>query len=398
MKFLHLIPSVDPSGGGPIEGARRLHEALVGLGHTGEFASVDSPEAAYFDGFPAKVHALGPVSGRYGYSGKLLPWLKSNAPQFDAVIVNGLWQYPGLAARRALAGTSTPYFVFTHGMLDPWFKRRYPIKHLKKWLYWPWGEYRVLRDAKAVLFTCEEERLLARQSFWLYKSREVVVSYGTSPPPPETPHLSEAFLSAFPALRGKRLLLFLGRIHEKKGCDLLIEAFAARCKANPDLHLVMAGPDQEGWASALQQMAERLGISDRVTWAGMLSGDLKWGAFYASDAFCLPSHQENFGIAVAEALGCSRPVLISNKVNIWREIDTDRAGFVETDTLDGTIRLLDRWLACSPDELARLRTTAEKCFNQRFRIDQVAERLARLVKHGDANMASMDGKSDNAHV
>ena len=69
-------------------------------------------------------------------------------------------------------GFHTPaYFVFTHGMLDPWFKRTYPLKHLKKWLYWPWAEYRVLRDAQAVLFTCEEERILARQSFWLYKCK-----------------------------------------------------------------------------------------------------------------------------------------------------------------------------------------------------------------------------------
>ena len=67
-------------------------------------------------------------------------------------------------------------------MLDPWFKKQYPLKHLKKWMYWPWAEYRVLRDAQAVLFTCEEERVLARESFWLYRCNEVVVSYGTAKP------------------------------------------------------------------------------------------------------------------------------------------------------------------------------------------------------------------------
>eukprot|EP01038_Epipyxis_sp_PR26KG_P002792 gene2792-3964_t len=76
----------------------------------------------------------------------------------------------------------------------------------------------------------------------------------------------------------------------------------------------------------------------------MLRGEQKWGAFYSSEAYLLPSHQENFGIAVAEALGCGLPVLISDKVNIWREIDQARAGMVETDTVDGTERSLRHWL------------------------------------------------------
>ena len=96
-----------------------------------------------------------------------------------------------------------PYFVYTHGMLDPWFKRTYPLKHLKKCFYWPWGEYRVLRDAKAVLFTCEEEKLLARQSFGLYQAHEVVVSYGTNGPTGDAEAQRAAFLAQYPALAGK---------------------------------------------------------------------------------------------------------------------------------------------------------------------------------------------------
>lgn len=115
-------------------------------------------------------------------------------------------------------------------MLDPYFKHRYPAKHLKKWLVWPWSEYRVLRDAEAVLFTSETERQRARESFWLYRARERAVGYGISPPNLH-PGQIEAFREAFSDLRGKRFLLFLGRIHPKKGCDLLIEGFArtTRC-------------------------------------------------------------------------------------------------------------------------------------------------------------------------
>ncbi|MBT2323197.1 glycosyltransferase [Variovorax paradoxus] len=380
MRLLHLIPSVDPRGGGVIEGVRRIQGALAAMGHEGDVVSLDSPDASFVADYPGKVIATGPSASSYGYNERLLPWLKAHAGDYDAVIVNGLWQYVGFAAWRALHGSSTPYFVYSHGMLDPWFKHRYPLKHLKKWLYWPWGEYRVLRDASAVLFTCEEERLLARQSFWLYRCREVVGSYGTTVPPQNARTLSETFLSSFPELKGKRLLLFLGRIHEKKGCDLLIEAFARVAAQVPDVQLVMAGPDDEGLTAQLQSRAAGLGIASRISWTGMLSGELKWGAFHACEVFCLPSHQENFGIAVAEALACSRPVLISNKVNIWREIAADRAGFVESDTLEGTVALLQRWLGATPAELEAMRVAALRCFDTRFQMEQVAEKLVHTIR------------------
>ena len=326
------------------------------------------------------VHALGPSHLGYAYTPGLVPWLRRNAGRFDAVIVNGLWQYNGLAVQQALANSKVPYFVFSHGMLDPWFKRTYPLKHLKKWLYWPWGEYRVLRDARAVIFTCEEERLLARKSFWLYRVKEAVTAFGTSTPPANHSELAQQFLAARPALQGKRIALFLSRIHEKKGCDLLIDAFARVADQDARLHLVMAGPDQANWSSGLKAQAARLGIADRISWPGMLQGDDKWGAFYAAELFCLPSHQENFGIVVAEALACGKPVLISNKVNIWREIESDDAGFVDDDTVAGTERSLRRWLALDAPARAQMAERAGGCFARRFHIRRAAERLVEIVR------------------
>lgn len=379
MRLLHLIPSVDPRGGGPIEGVLRIHEALVGLGHDSELLCLDDPSSACVIDCPAPVHALGPSRTSYRYNPLAVDWLRDHAAAYDAVIVNGLWQYTGFAAWRALHASTTPYFVYTHGMLDPWFKRRYPLKHLKKWLYWPWGEYRVLRDAAAVIFTCEEERLLARQSFWLYRAREVVGSYGTSEPPSDAAALAETFLARFPELRGKRALLYLGRIHEKKGGDLLVDAFARVAADAPDLQLVMAGPGEEDRVRQLKSRAVELGIAARITWTGMLQGDLKWGAFHAADVFCLPSHQENFGIAVVEALACGKPVLLSDKVNIWREIEQDGAGIVAADTLAGTIDTLQRWLALAPAEAAAMRVAARRSFRQRFQVGEVTETLLRIV-------------------
>jgi glycosyltransferase involved in cell wall biosynthesis len=264
-------------------------------------------------------------------------------------------------------------------MLDPWFKKQYPLKHLKKWMYWPWAEYRVLRDAQAVLFTSEEERLSARQSFWLYSCKEVVTNYGTARPTGDPEVEVREFYNRYPKLRDKKLLLFMGRIHPKKGCDLLIDAFAQTLSDDPQWCLVIAGPDQIEWQAKLRQRAERLGIASRITWMGMVRGTVKWGALRAAEVFALPSHQENFGIVVAEALAAGTPVLISNKVNIWREIQADGAGIVAEDTLAGTCELLQTYLRIDEGKRSNMRRSARKCFEERFEIERAAAKLQSIL-------------------
>jgi len=379
MKILHSIASVDPAGGGPIEGVKQLSSMAKLGGHEVEIVSLDAPDAPFLKSFPHVVHPLGPGQFTYGFSKRFVPWLRANASKFDVIVVNGIWQYQSFGVWRALRSSSTPYVVFTHGMLDPWFKRTYPLKHLKKWLYWPWGDYRVLRDAAAVLFTCEEERLLARQSFWLYKVQDLTVNYGTSAPDKSGDATQAQFLRRFPETGGKRLVLFMGRIHPKKGCDLVIKAFARILGGERDWHLVLAGPDQVGWRSELDALANRLGISEQITWTGLVSGDLKWELFETAEVLLLPSHQENFGIVVAEALACGLPALISNKVNIWREIEADGGGLVAADDLDGASSLLRTWLAMPDDDKAKMRESARDCFRSRFEIRRASSSLLNIL-------------------
>jgi len=381
MRILSIISTINPEGGGPIEVIAKIDRELTRLGHVHETLSLDDPNENFIKNYPGKLYALGPSNaGNYMYTPKLVPWLQQNASKYDALIVNGLWQYHSFGVWRALAGFKIPYFIFPHGMLDPWFKRRFRLKHLKKWLYWPWAEYRVLRDATAVIFTCEEERLLARDSFWIYRCKEVVMMLGISSPPATSDELSSLFLSKYPSLIGKRIFLFLGRIHEKKGCNLLLDAFAQVANKNQDFHLVMAGPDQEGLKSELKKQAAKLGISSRITWPGMLVGDQKWGAFFASEVFCLPSHQENFGIVVAEALACGKPVLISNKVNIWREIEIDGAGIVSDDTSSATAKSLFDWIALTPTTRLIMQESAKRCFKTRFQSDVMVQNLLKIIQ------------------
>jgi glycosyltransferase involved in cell wall biosynthesis len=378
MKLLHVISSIRAAGGGPAEAVRSLSAVHQRNGHSVEVVSLDDPTDAEIRNFPLRLHALGPTRNTYSFAPAFVPWMRQNHARYDAVIINGLWQYHSFGAWRALRGTATPYYVFPHGMLDPWFKRSFPLKHLKKWLYWPWADYRVLRDARAVLFTCEEEKLLAPKSFALYRAHSVVTGLGTTSPPPNAD--AGAFLDRHPELEGKRILLFMGRLHPKKGCDLLLEAYAVTMANDPAWRLVFAGPDSFHSQKTLVARAQTLGIADRIVWTGMLRDSMKWSALAAAEVFALPSHQENFGIAVAESLACGVPVLISREVNIWREIETSQAGFTAPDTLEGTTSLLTRWQQFPESERRAMQRNARQCFQQHFDIEHSAARLLEAIE------------------
>jgi glycosyltransferase involved in cell wall biosynthesis len=393
MRILHIIGSIDPAAGGPTEAIRMIIRYRP-PGYEAEVATLDSPDAPFLSDFPFEVHALG-AKRKSWYSPKMIPWLKANRDRFDGVLVHGLWEFTGPASFITMRGRR-PYMVFTHGMLDPYFKHRFPLKHVKKWLYWVFVQYWVLRAAERVLFTTDIERDLATKSFWLWRWTPMVVSYGADPQIPDPEVLLPAFYKQCPELEGggqhRRFLLFLSRIHPKKGCDLLLGAFAAVAPMDPDLHLVMAGPGDPHWRDELQAIADRAGVGDRIHWPGMLQGNAKWGAFAACEAFVLPSHQENFGIAVAEALACGRPVLISDQVNIAPEIAADGCGLVEPDTLEGTIHLLKRWLALSGEERQTMQKQARLTFETRYDMRRNSARILRTFEHlrstkSDANVS-----------
>jgi glycosyltransferase involved in cell wall biosynthesis len=378
------------------------------------------------------------------------------------VIVHGLWQWPVQATIRAFkklkansppATRHPPLFIMPHGMLDPWFQRDKSrrLKAIRNSIYWWLFERNAVNFADALFFTCEEELRLARRTFGGYRpKREINIGYGIEAPPVFESRMREAFQGKCPELGNNPYLLFLGRIHPKKGVDLIIRAFAKVLKTEklktPLPHLVIAGP---GWDTSygrqmrqlidtanaelakkshldlttertetseekqiarmhslhecgglqedfrkpvcsspafhlqFQHVAENIHAyypenSPRIHAVNMLEGDAKWGAFYGCEAFVLPSHQENFGISVVEALACEKPVLISNKVNIWREIAEDGAGLVEADSVDGTARLLHRFLV---GEIKRgVGECFSDCFRRKFEIQQASRKLLEALK------------------
>lgn len=387
MKLLRVIASMDPSYGGPCQGIRNIVPSLEKLGVHNEVASLDDPSATFLgtDSFP--IHALGPSKGPWKYSPKLVPWLSENLSRFDVVIIHGLWLYYSFATSKAVRNfrgseKRPKLFIMPHGMLDPYFQKASDrkLKAIRNWMYWKLVENNVINKADGVFFTCEAELLLAREPFTPYQPKsEINVGYGIQPPPDYTQKMEEAFLKKCPEVEDKPYLLFLSRIHEKKGVDLLIKAYT-KIAGEGTPKLVIAGPGLESpYGKELQVLVSQSEASDSIFFPGMLSGEAKWGAFYGCVAFILPSHQENFGIAVVEALACGKPVLISNQVNIWREIEVAGGGMVADNTLLGTTQLLGRWESLSRDAKLAMSLQARNAYEKNFAIEPAARRIVEAI-------------------
>ena len=251
MKILRIITDSDPRSGGPIEGTRRFGQVWADHGHQQDLLTLDAPGEIHLTDYPGEIFAVGGPRSRnplhrYRYSPRMVPWLRENARNYDAILVSGLWRYMAMGAKRALTGGATPYFVLPHGMLDPWFRKAYPRKHWGKQLSWWLAEGPLISGARNVLFTSEEEMLLAEGAFRPYRADGLVINYGTQDATGDPVAQEQAFRAHVPALQERDYFLFLSRIHPKKGCDLLLEAFAQIAQRYPELDLVVAGPDQVG--------------------------------------------------------------------------------------------------------------------------------------------------------
>lgn len=379
MRILHVIPSMNLADGGPINWTICVSRELAKLGHVSEVATIDDPAAPWVASSDVVVHALGP-GNKLGISRKVGPWIAQNHRGYDFVVLHTIFEHCCYAAWREMRRDKNRLVTFVHGFLDPYFNRAYPLKKIKKYLFWPWAIYPQLRDAAVTLFTTEEERILARQSFRPYRCNERVIAYGITKPQYDREKVLQAFHSAVPEVEGRPFLLYLSRIHPKKGVDLLIQAFAKVYADCPEYKLVIAGPDQVGIVAGLKELAQSHGVADRIIWPGMLNGDVKWGAFEACQAFTLPSHQENFGQVVAEAMSCSKPVLISNKVNIYQEVASSGGGIVENDDLEGTNKAFSRFKALSEPEVAAMGRAALSCFHEKFELEQSAKDFIRVLE------------------
>lgn len=331
-KILHVIPYMHHSAGGPPVVVEKFAELAPARGWESSLVTTtllcngdeEELERSLVSRFPAKVLRVDRPRAR-GLSSEAVSVLDREIGAADLVHVHTLWHPLTGMVRRTCHKYGKPYIVMPHGMLDPYSMR---VKGLKKRLYMFLLEKRNLLSARRIVYTTAEEMRLACTTFpWLPQG--VVVPLGSEPPPDtKREALAESFLSCYPQLSGKRLLLFLSRLHPKKGLDRLLAAFRQVVAIHRDVALVIAGDGECGYVESLKNQVRTNGLASSVYFAGTLAGDTKWGAFAAAEIFILPSRQENFALVVAEAMHMGVPVIMTDKVNTWPYIARANAGLV----------------------------------------------------------------------
>jgi glycosyltransferase involved in cell wall biosynthesis len=366
MNILHCIDSINPALGGPVEAVKQFADVAAKAGITMEVLTLDESLGRWADRWPVKVTNIAGARSSYRVSARYVRWLSDNAHRFQAIVTHGLWKFSTIAPMVARGANSVPCFVIPHGMLNPWLKAAYPWKHVKKWIFWHTLVKRMLRRASAVVFLCEEEVRLANETFSIQSLQREILPLGLGLIPQVTDEEVGALKAKIPSIEGKRVVLFLGRLCLMKGCDLFVEALGRFHGLPDDVHFVMAGPDEDNWQAKLQRRAAELGVGDKISWPGPLYGREKFTAFCLAEAFILPSHCETFPIAILEALASSVPVLTTHHVNIWREIHQDNACMVDDDSIDGTHRLISRWLKAPQAVREEMRQAAYSCYLRRF--------------------------------
>ncbi|MCC6906476.1 MAG: glycosyltransferase [Phycisphaerales bacterium] len=371
MKILHVCTSIDPRTGGPANVLARLARVQAEkCGHEVHIITADDPArvrdvSAGLGG--ARLAAGGPARGPLAKGPRTAALLDERlAAGVDLVHIHGLWQHAPHAAAAKARKAGVPYIFRPCGMLDPWSLNQ---GRIKKRLFLTLVARRHLNHAAALHFTTETERRLVAP-LGLAPAAHVIpngldwTEFETLPP-----------RGAFRAAHGigdRPLVMFLSRVHHKKGLDLLLPAFALL--ANRQAMLAIIGPGEPEYVEQLQAQARQLGMADRVLFPGMIGGRARLEALHDADLFCLPSYQENFGVSVIEALGVGTPVLISDQVNIHDEVAAAGVGEVVPCRVEPLAARLEAMFA-DRSALAEMGARARPWVERTFRWDVIAGKI-----------------------
>ncbi len=288
----------------------------------------------------------------------------------DVVHIHGLWETSVTAASWTAKAARVPYIISAHGMLEAWALAN---KALKKRIYSALLERTNLQDATCLHALTGAEA----EDYRRYGCKQpiAVIPNGIDSPGSANP---ESFLRRFPAVFGKSVVLFLGRIHFKKGFDVLIPAWAAIAQRFPNAVLVLAGPNSENSEAAVRRSIEQFGIADRTIFTGMLDAELKWSALAAATCFVLPSHSEGLSVAVLEALSMGVPVIVSEQCH-FPEVARSQAGWVIKTEVQALKQALIEVLESSEAQNAMIGQRG-KVLSEAYRWETVSARLAELYR------------------
>lgn len=358
--ILHVIPYMHARAGGPPVVVENFIAEANRLGHCSEIVSTLSYCNGDERALRKRLEQLAPTTFLTGL--QTFPVIgRSGAAQIDAhvrradiVHVHTLWSPLNVSARYACLKHDRPYVLMPHGMLDPY---SLSVKALKKSTYLRFFESRNMALARRMIYTTSEEERLAGLA-GLSLPPGALVPLGARASSASTDDLRPQFLTRFPQAEGKRRLLFLGRLHPKKGIDRILNALQDVRRSIPNVLLIVAGDGEPQYTRDIRQLVSSLALDDHVLFAGHLDGELKWASFAASEVFVLPSRQENFAITVAEAMQMGVPVVITDKVNTWPYVEEAGAGLVLADC-DIDVQLPRAIEGLLMDDTKRSRMTAE---------------------------------------
>lgn len=327
-----MCPYMHPSAGGPPVVVERL---CLSAKEQGWDASVISTSLCCEDdgrGLQANLrrrmeieilptigpHALRRVRGRLA--------IDRGVEQAEIVHAHTLWHPLNTLVRKSCARHGRKYVVMPHGMLAPYSLGQ---KRWRKMLYMAIAERRNLSKASRIIFTAAAEQSAAQVFPWLPPAETVPLASDH----PETGllDLARSFRAQHREVIGRRCVVFLGRLHPKKGVDRVLKALPALIDRFPDLLFVIAGGGETAYVLQLQFLVKNMGLQSHVLFTGPLTGSEKWGALAIAEAFVLLSRQENFGISVAEAMHAGIPVIITDRVDAWPMVEAAGAGFVIND-------------------------------------------------------------------
>jgi glycosyltransferase involved in cell wall biosynthesis len=379
MRVLHVIPSVADRSGGPATAIVPMCRALMQQGIEvlllATDAGLEEREIDEYKGVPAKLFPV-ELGESFKYSRPLAAWLSANAGQFDLVHVHAVFNHSSVAAARACRRAGVPYVIRPLGTLDPWSMTQ---KSLRKRIFWQVAGKRMMQGAAAVHYTSEAEKLATERLTGMNHGRVVPLGIETT-----AASSREVLVQHFPSLAGDPYVLVLSRLHPKKALDVLLEAFLSLDEKFSALRLVLAGDGPDEYVAKLKQMA----ASDpRILFTGWIDGERKNALLSCASLLALPSHQENFGLCVMEALSHSVPVLVSPGVNLAPEIVTAGAGWVAPIDKEALTAKLEEALS-DEAELAK-RGRAGQQLSRQYSWENAAKHLVQLYEHilnGRANV------------
>ena len=373
-RWLQVVSHLDPRYGGLSSAVPALGRHLDEISHIGTSLAAFCVPGEHYEpeGYVHGQLTFWPASRKQWMSlpfrsNPLREEFEALARKVDGVHIHGLWEASTNVGAATARKVGIPYIVSAHGMLEPWALRNH---RLRKLVYSFVIESHNVRRAAGLHALSQAEA----HQFIRFGAR---TSIAVIPNGVDIPVSTDAslFLDSFPLLRGKRILLFLSRLHPKKGVDLLLKAWSEITSSFPDAHLVLAGPDFEDTRATLEHMVVANKLESSVTFAGMLRDSLKWSAFAAAECFILPSHSEGLSVSILEAMSVGLPVIVTWPCNM-PEVREFQTGWLIPTTVPALTAAILELFQNSPETNRQIGARGKDLIATRFTWPVVAQQMA----------------------